>query len=130
MNLKDLSFEEVKNMERTFSIEKLLSAGYKEYKMFVHPNNQGFQKTIKNATGEKKYFINVEKWNWNEPTHRTLKNNPYYEFNSSVNFFLQDETGLIVKYDICSVKHTIEEMEQFYEEIYYNMKCIPDIHNN
>lgn len=116
-------------MGNTFTIEKLIEAGYKEYPDSIHPQNRHFQKTVRDFFNKKMYFINVEKWNW-EDIDYSLQSNSNYQFSSEVHFFLQNEIHFIVKFNIISVKNTIAEMEGFYFDVYNKMNCVPDIHNN
>lgn len=102
---------------KTFTIKNLLETGYKEYPDRIYPENRLFQKTITNLVDRKLYFIDVQLWRFGK-------------FSSKVYYFLENKRGFVVTFDINDEKNTIEEMEEFFSDVYHKMKCIPNIHNN
>lgn len=106
--------------------ENLKDSGYK----FYHPNDKYckglWQKTVRNGAA-KEYFINIYLWQFPDNTTGSAS--------SEVMFYRTDsltdskETRFQVELQL-GVTSTIESMEKFYSEIYHQMKCIPDLHNN
>ena len=104
------------------TFESLEAAGYKEWKspMLKGDSKRGFQKCIYNSLDKKKYFIQVYYWE------------DLVAFSSDVTFYLDSENideRFEVNYNL-SKNSTIEEMEEFYSEIYTQMGCVINPINN
>lgn len=101
--------------------QELVSQGYREY-----PSHNGAEKSFSKCVRDgstKKYFIRIEKWNFNGK----LSINPI-RYSYSVALFESGSTGQ--DFTISGSVESIQDVEQFVERVFSNMKCEPDRHNN
>ena len=109
-----------------FSLEE---SGYTKCKGMVSEFKTGasnlFQKTVKDSKGNKKYFINVFEFDFQDVPHYKGDTLGYQ---AEVRFFRKwqefDVELLFMR------KTTIKEMEAFFDNVFISMNCDNDKHNN
>ena len=98
----------------------LLNAGYKEFPS-NKPGSRAFQKTVRNAAGDKLYFINAYQLHL-----ESLEDFQYFcEVRLYQSLHRVFDLNLIVR-----VADTGDTIEAFYADAYKRMGCIPDADNN
>jgi hypothetical protein len=109
-------------MNKTVTRESLTEAGYRTYPA---GGREVWQKTFKNAKGEKLYFLEFELLL--PSTDRTFASTTFYLTEGSIS--APRETRFRVELDVAPTTN-LSAVEQFFADNFQNLGCIPDPHNN
>jgi len=106
--------------------EELLQTNYKEVPFIYRNSDRYYQKIVLASDNAyyTKYLICVGLWDF-----RKFDTTATISFEFSGNFYLPDKKSFTV---VCVPEDDaiLVLIEAFFEDIYCNMKCIPDIHRN
>jgi len=104
-----------------FTVEEVLAAGYRKY-----PHGKGsefclglYQKGVRDNAGNKRYFINLYLWRFPDG---------HSSWAAEVRLYRSSEESFDL--NLLINKHTLTEVESFYQMAYERMGCILDAHNN
>lgn len=104
------------------NFDECVAAGYRHYR--AYKADRMCQKIITNTAIDKKlYAITVYEWD-NRHLGKTKVG-----YQAEVEFYKNKDFWFTVELNSCENK-TIEEVEQFFKDVFGNMQCVPDIHNN
>jgi hypothetical protein len=109
--------------------EKLLEQGYREYTDSRKNADSSFQKRIQNNKNETMYFLNFHMYDYTTLRFASQFNDLGIRWDSDAGLYLKDTSYFRVG-KAPEDHDTLEDIENFYQEIYKNMNCIPDVHNN
>lgn len=108
--------------------KKFLSQDYKEYLVPEHKTADRFCQKIIHDENSKLFSIDVWLYDFNKIHGLSNAHNPIH-VTCEVNFYQSGDKWFVVSLHECENK-TISEIELFFSNIYDNLDCIPDIHNN
>jgi hypothetical protein len=106
--------------------EELLQTQYEEVPFIYKNSDRYYQKVVLSSENAyyTKYIIKVGMWDY-----RKFDTTATISFEFSGNFYLPDKRNFVVIY-VPEDDATLVLIETFFEDIFCNMKCIPDIHHN
>ena len=104
--------------------KELIKLGYRRYQHHKQEVDAFYQRAVYGKNGEKLYFLNVELYDFNQ----FGRNKVSAAMESNLYLYKDDSAGFVVSRSI--ENGDIESTEKFFKNVYDELNCVPDIHNN